>query len=405
MRIGEFVKKTGLTPDAVRHYIDMGLITPERTGAHYHFTAQCEKDALEIRWLKEHGFTLDEIKRLLLYRRITNLKTREDTDIYEGMMMDKRNNLMKEKERLERIISELNPSHTMTAEPATIKLGLPMAFVQVSACPACGGRLKLNGAQVENDMILEGRLACRCGYHSKITDGILIQKVDFKRHPAISVEETSLEYQNKTDPAFINLMYSANEWIINRSREKIKPESMILEPGTGGGIFLRHFIELIPENALYIAVDHDYETLKCTKDYLQKSHAFSNLAFICCEFNEIPIHNGCADILFDIYGSSGYNISRSGSMLDVVGDKVKAGAFCMGTLFCFDKNSKTLRNIPPEKARQFAKDEMEKNLWKSPFSITECTEIGYADKAGPSEPFFAEGDRIYVKVYTGYKKG
>ncbi|HDR7607879.1 TPA: MerR family transcriptional regulator, partial [Bacillus mycoides] len=68
MKIGKFGEKNNLSIDAIRHYMDLGLIIPEKKGGHYFFDEYCQKDVeliLEYKWL---GFSLNEIKELFLYK-------------------------------------------------------------------------------------------------------------------------------------------------------------------------------------------------------------------------------------------------------------------------------------------------------------------------------------------------
>lgn len=67
MRIGVLAKRTGTTPDTVRYYETIGLLSQsERTGAGYRDFS--EDDAERLRFIlkaKRLGFTLDEIKGVL----------------------------------------------------------------------------------------------------------------------------------------------------------------------------------------------------------------------------------------------------------------------------------------------------------------------------------------------------
>ncbi|WP_040536878.1 MerR family transcriptional regulator [Schleiferilactobacillus shenzhenensis] len=70
MQLAEFVAMNQTTRDTVRHYIDLGLLTPQKQGKNYAFTAADTADFAEIVELKEMGFSLAAIQ---------SIKERHDT--------------------------------------------------------------------------------------------------------------------------------------------------------------------------------------------------------------------------------------------------------------------------------------------------------------------------------------
>jgi DNA-binding transcriptional MerR regulator len=87
--IGEFSKITGLTAKALRHYHEIGLLSPEKVDGVNNYRFYCEmqiEPALVINELKEVGFSLDEIKAALASRasQQNTLKLLDDQKIKLG---------------------------------------------------------------------------------------------------------------------------------------------------------------------------------------------------------------------------------------------------------------------------------------------------------------------------------
>ncbi|MCQ6383699.1 MerR family transcriptional regulator, partial [Bacillus cereus] len=70
MKISKFAEVNNVSVDTIRHYMDLGLVIPEKKGSHYFFDEYCQKDIeliLEYKWI---GFSLNEIKELFLYKNL-----------------------------------------------------------------------------------------------------------------------------------------------------------------------------------------------------------------------------------------------------------------------------------------------------------------------------------------------
>ena len=69
MKIGEFSRKFNVSVSTVRHYINLGLLIPEKNGFQYRFTDTDCRDMDIISSMKSAGFKLDELNKYLsLYR-------------------------------------------------------------------------------------------------------------------------------------------------------------------------------------------------------------------------------------------------------------------------------------------------------------------------------------------------
>lgn len=66
MKIGEFAAKNQISPDTVRYYVREGLLYPVREGYHFSFDEQCSRDLRRVQTLKNIGFSLSEIKQIMI---------------------------------------------------------------------------------------------------------------------------------------------------------------------------------------------------------------------------------------------------------------------------------------------------------------------------------------------------
>jgi MerR family redox-sensitive transcriptional activator SoxR len=66
MRIGEIARDAGLLTSAIRYYERLGLLpSPERRGGRRHYTGDVLLRLEVIRFARESGFTLREIRQLI----------------------------------------------------------------------------------------------------------------------------------------------------------------------------------------------------------------------------------------------------------------------------------------------------------------------------------------------------
>lgn len=100
MKIGAFAKKFGVSVDTVRYYIELELLLPDKkASAQYEFTPSCVDDMAFINEMKQYHFTLQEIRQMLLLKRIADFTVAEDVNRYYLRWMDEKKTAAEERKR------------------------------------------------------------------------------------------------------------------------------------------------------------------------------------------------------------------------------------------------------------------------------------------------------------------
>jgi DNA-binding transcriptional MerR regulator len=402
MKIGEFAGKHNITIDTIRYYKELMLIIPEKVKGQFDYNEECARDLEEILWLKSGDFSINEIQRIFTLKRLTNLNSDEDLDYYKTIFENKRAELIIKREKINEIIKKIEKkilSANYKKESGKIKLGVPLDFLNILACSSCGKVLKLHRAVVEDNLVLDGKLRCSCGFEAEIIDGIILIESDYKKEYN---REYTLEghFIEKTSSEFVNLLYKSAQWIMSKLELNNK---ILMEPGTGSGLFLTKLCPILPENSLYVCVDHDLDLVKLVKENVEKYYNEGSFIFICCDFLDIPIKDGSVDIVVDHFGTSNYNFTKEGYLINIIGDKVKKGGKWIGDYFNFKEGAKSLQQYPINNRKYFYLKNIIEALGKSKFKTIEMQDMGFTEKGGILERFFVEGEKLYNFVYYGEK--
>ena len=382
--------------------MELMLIVPEKAKGQYDFNKVCGGDLEAILWLKSADFSLHEIQRVFSLKRLTSFKNDEDMKYYKNIFVNKRIDFIKRREEIGEIINKIDnkiSSINQKVNLNSIKIGLPLQHLDILSCPRCRKDLKLIKASVEENIIINGKLGCLCGFEAEIAEGIILIENDYKK---TQHNENDLEghFIEQTSSEFVNLFYKSSKWMISKLNMNSK---ILLETGTGSGLFLSKIITLLPSDSLYICVDHDKDLLKSTKVNVERNYKEGNYIFICCDFLDIPIKNRNIDIIIDHFGSSNYNLIKEGYLIDIIQEKVKKGGEWIGNYFNFKPDAKSLKQYPANIRNYYYLKNIIESFEKSKFKTIEIKDMGYTQKGGIYEKFFIEGDKLFNFAYYGEK--
>ena len=108
MKIGEFAKKFDTSVSTVRHYINLGLLVPEKDGFQYCFEDDDCREMEIITTMKNAGFKLSELNKYLSIFRFYN---RDDYLLYEKLLeylRSKKSDLYAERHQINTYIRLIN---------------------------------------------------------------------------------------------------------------------------------------------------------------------------------------------------------------------------------------------------------------------------------------------------------
>ncbi len=398
MKIGEFARKFDLRIDTIRYYIDNGMILPEKRHGQYKFDDKCIEDMKLIRELKQMRFKITEIKKILSFKRLTNLIDRTNLAYYAGFFSEKREDLVEEKKEIEEAINnidkKLNEIDTMKKTLKT-KIGIPLSFFNFLYCPKCQNTLKLYDATVDGNAIYNGELKCECGYSAVIEDGIIITETAEKEaEPIMEPNKISPEdYLEQTDTLFISFTQKSFQWVTKRMQVETMKDDWIVELGTGNGMVMTTLIKELDESNTFIATDINPDQLRRTKTLLEKNGIGQNSVFIACDYSQLPLKRNTIDCVLDIFGTTNHVFQNQEFLIDHIEPYMKKGGIWYGTYIYLKPRSSEL-NPEYRNVRKMLMLETIKDSLKD-FEILEASTFGFTKSRGDLSNVLKKDSKIH----------
>ncbi|MGG0761703.1 methyltransferase domain-containing protein [Bacillus paramycoides] len=407
MKIGKFGKANNLSIDTIRHYMDLGLIIPEKKGGHYFFDEYCQKDVeliLEYKWL---GFSLNEIKELFLYKNLAKSMNYEKDTFYQSLFKLKYEKIEQEINRLEERkdkLKEMLNNLSKINKVSNSIIGVDLRVLNVLKCFKCSGNLILQDGIINSNQITGGKLTCNCGEEYVITSGVLTAGKSFKTSDRDSFEDSISNYIHETDTAYLENIHREGEWAKKKLMQLDLNDKILLDIGSGLGFFVRNIYDELPEDCLYIAVDRDLNKLLFLKDVLERRKPKRNILFICADFLNIPIQNHSVDIVIDQSGTSNYSFENENFLLYELNTLFKPDCYMLSSFISF-KNFCINSQIPTRFRDNFTSSKVKEEILKLQFHSIDERTSEYMERGGKYENFFVQGEEIYTYSFFGKRWG
>lgn len=406
MKIGQFAKDFNVSIDTVRHYIEKGLLIPEKINTQYQMNTICLEDMALINELKLYRFSLKEIHKILSLKRLTNNGNNEDMSYFRNLLVEKKKQLIGEKDQILRAIhsldAKINTETNENIEQDNKKKGVPLLFVPVLSCPYCQSGLSLQNASILGNQIFEGNLYCSCGYQTEIKDGILftnnLQSSPFK----YSIYEIDVE---KWNPSFVSLLEKSKLWMYNELTQQQLENKMVLETNIEILMMLPKYLSSLPKNTSYIFTCYSLETIKTLKQSIEKLHPDLSVLYIVNSDLHLPLAHHSIDFFIDSLSFTQYSLIYKESPIQILTRYLKNNSYIIGNAVFYEANSKSLKKIqsiyptPNPKALQL--NLLEEELHEHHFTNPIKEIVGFTKNPGSYFSYHDENEKMNLLAYKG----
>lgn len=347
MKIGTFARKFNINASTVRYYINSGLITPSKPGGQYEFDKECVADMEKILKYKKYCFSLEEIQLLFFMEKASRFQDDVVVQVCADILKNKRMELMKTREDLNRFIDELaeeiDSMHVPPQDKSEVS-GVPFAAFPYLYCPVCQIPLKLEDASISGGSIHKGNLTCECGYGATIRDGIVLNREFAEETPfkAFNNVESVMAMKDLLSPLYRSLITKTYIWFNSMIPPNPDEASMILT-GPFTFNFLLEYIDKLDKNNRYIIFDPSFKRISKLKKYLGASNG--NILFIVGMPEDLPIRHHSVDIYLDDYSTVNSMFTFGTFSTEYIGPLLKPGADVLGIFTTYMEARGSLQNF------------------------------------------------------------
>lgn len=402
MRIGVFSKKHQVTQDAVRFYLEKGLLVAHKRGEQYYFTSSDGEDLETIKMLKGLQFSLSAILELMTLKRLSG----EDSALYRQKYLRYLKEqqgeafaMRKKAESLERILHE-RIEEVEKEERKDRVLGMPLEALAILACPTCGIKLPLKRGDLVDHMVVEGDFQCSCGFEAKVRAGVFIYEPSVLTKMSCGRRmQTKEEFLEKSSHTYINHLYQTMGLMMERIHEVKTPLPYMLELNNCVGFFLQQYLKELREETTYILVDYDLERILQLKRNLETYAKHDRFLFLCCDYDALPLKEKSVDLLVDFGMVRNFEKETGKCLLSSILPLLKEeGDYVASSLYTEIKKSELRLE-----GKGYEEKYLSEKMKAQSLQMVKESSLGPAYQENPEDAFLS-GKPLYQKVIHGRKR-
>lgn len=432
MKIGEFAGKFNISVSTVRHYINLGLLVPEKDGFQYRFTeADCEEMSI-IASMKEAGLKLSELHQYLALFRFYN---KEDYLLYEKLqeyLDQKKEALHAQRRQIDTHIRSLDGKIREIEEKRISMMGktadsdggenkslpgFPLNAVNLLRCPHCESRLRLHHVEIAGTFITTGTLTCKCGYHAEIRDGVVFTEnlrelekdskfLDcyFGEENLITNEDGMfLMARNMLTGEYLANLHRSSLWIHKKLEHIDLHAKTILFPDTACQYLYSSYDCSNTADSLFLVTALTERTIHAMRQHIANANPELKVAYVINQDGNLPLEKNCIDVIVDYMGTTNLSFFEKMPYYDLISPYLAEDAVVAGTMEYYRRNSDSLKKIrqryPDCAPGVFTLDFMDETLRRNGFQIKQTEIIGEKYDPGQFFEYHVPGDIRTNMVY------
>ena len=410
MRIGDFAKKYGMNVTAVRYYIENALLTPQRVNNQYVFDQNCIDDMDKILEYKKCGLSLEEIEMLFFLEKTSRFRDETILQITQELFENKIADFKAEEERLQESIRMLEEHLKRFSDvkivPQTDSVwGIPFSFIPYLYCPECGVPLSMDNTRIHNNQIFEGELNCGCGYHARISNGVIlcddhVEDTPFKMFNNVdSVLSATDEYSG----VYRILLDKASMYMYQKMPLCDYSQHVMFGPFTCN--CLLRFCEVMNKNHIYIIIDPSLNRIDRLREYLAETDL--QMVFIAGNIDDIPLRKASVDIYMDDYSVTNSLFTYGHFIYDKINPLLKDTGLILGVLGDYKDAPGSAKNIrkdhPDYPVEKLSPKQFSANMKFNGFKVEEMKLIGSTHGKDAHFPRHIVGEQVSMLGYVAVK--